>query len=431
MSLAVDGGGTVGGDRVGRQRRGVVGLVRRALLLDVDGRPDGFYALSAVTFLLWTGSSILIPVLPVYAVSLGLTFAQSGLVIGAFYAGRLVFNLVGGGLSDRSSLRFVAAIGCVASAAASIAAGLVETFPGLLVARFAQGAGAGIYLTAALAAVVRGSPPALVGRLSSLYQGIGLLGFTFGPVLGGVLSQYFGPRSPFFGYAVAALLGAGISLTRVPGRDDRSRRVAEGRRPDDEADRVLRGPLVLAMLVAAVSFGLRAGILNTLVPLLAATELAMTDPAVGGMFALAGVANIAVLGRAGRRLDVSRRHAVLLGTTGSGVFILLSGLSPDGRWLTLWCLLAMASTGYASVAPPVLVADSLPRALHGRGVGVLRIVTDLALLIAPYGAGLVADTYGLRVAIMLAGGATLATSVLLRSALIETGPIGEQERPPR
>lgn len=337
---------------------------RRTLLLDQPERPANFFAIASITFLLWTGSSILIPVLPLYTVSLGLNYADTGVVIGAFYAGRLLFNLAGGHLADRQSLRTVAAGGCLVTAAAAIGAGLADTYVTLVAARFIQGAGAGLYLTAALAAVVRTAPLGKVGRYTSLYQGIGLLGFTFGPVIGGVLAQLFGLRAPFFGYAAAAGVGVVLSLMRLPARAiGPIPRVDVERAASATVDKgLVSRPYLLALVVAMTIFWLRAGILNSLVPLLAAGELGMVEGSIGLMFALAGVGNVAVLGRAGRSLDRGRRPALLWSTVGSGVFVIAAGFAFSPLWIVVGCVLATTATGYASVTPTVVAADSVGRA---------------------------------------------------------------------
>lgn len=401
--------------------RAVEQRARRTLLLDEPGRPTDFFAISTVTFLLWTGSSILIPVLPLYTDSLGLNYTETGIVIGAFYAGRLLFNLFGGRLADRRSLRVVAAWGCLVTAVASASAGVIESYLPLVASRFVQGAGAGLYLTAALAAVVRSAPPSLVGRYTSLYQGIGLLGFTFGPVIGGVLAQFAGLRAPFFGYAVAALIGVHIALRRL----DRTVGAA-GASPRPaatlEGPSIRRGPYRMAMLVALTIFWLRAGILNTLVPLLAAGQLGMIAGSIGLMFALSGVGNVAILGRAGRSLDRGRRPAVLWSTVGSGIFVISAGLAWTPSLLIVAVVLATTVTGYASVTPTVVIADSVSSAAQGRAIGMLRVITDLSLLVGPVISGLVADAFGLRAGIMSAGVATLLVAGIAATRLPETRP---------
>lgn len=396
---------------------------RRTLLLDQPERPANFFAIASITFLLWTGSSILIPVLPLYTVSLGLNYADTGVVIGAFYAGRLLFNLAGGHLADRQSLRTVAAGGCLVTAAAATGAGLADTYVTLVAARFIQGAGAGLYLTAALAAVVRTAPLGKVGRYTSLYQGIGLLGFTFGPVIGGVLAQLFGLRAPFFGYAAAAGVGVILSLTRLPARAigpvPRLERAAS-----TTVDKGLMSrPYLLALVVAMTIFWLRAGILNSLVPLLAAGELGMVEGSIGLMFALSGVGNVAVLGRAGRSLDRGRRPALLWSTVGSGVFIIAVGFAFSPLWIVVGCVLATTATGYASVTPTVVAADSVDRASQGKAIGMLRVTTDLALLVGPILSGAVSDAYGLRAGIVSAGVATLLVAGVAAALLPETRPV--------
>lgn len=176
------------------------------------------------------------------------------------------------------------------------------------------------------------------------------------------------------------------------------------------------------MLVALTIFWLRAGILNTLVPLLAAGQLGMIAGSIGLMFALSGVGNVAILGRAGRSLDRGRRPAVLWSTVGSGIFVISAGLAWTPSLLIVAVVLATTVTGYASVTPTVVIADSVSSAAQGRAIGMLRVITDLSLLVGPVISGLVADAFGLRAGIMSAGVATLLVAGIAAARLPETRP---------
>ena len=87
-------------------------------------------------------------------------------------------------------------------------AALAVDFTSLLVWRFLQGVGSGVYLTASLAAMADISPPNRRAMNMALYQSSLQLGASFGPAVGGFAAHYFGFASVFWFYAGVALLAS-------------------------------------------------------------------------------------------------------------------------------------------------------------------------------------------------------------------------------
>ena len=377
--------------------------------------PPRFLPIVGITFCMWLGSSIIAPTLPLYAERMGVGATGVGIAVGAYFLGRLAFNLLGGPMADTFGLRTVAVVGCLVSGAASAVAGLVSTFGPLVGARVLQGAGAGLYATAALSAVVALAPPERMGRLVSTYQGVGLAGFTFGPVVGGAMGAGFGLQAPFFGFAALALAAVVVALVALPA----------GLRPRDVEDGgsespppagtttmrdLLRGNAYVGVLVVTFTFyAMRGAIKNNLGPLFAESELGMSELAIGIMLAIASVANVAVLAHAGGMLDRrGRRPVIIWSLVGTGVSVgALSLVYAD--WLLVVAMIVMASaTGYGAVAPTTVTADVAPPEIRGMAIGVQRVVTDLGHMLGPILAGVAVDGLGFRLGFAVLGAATLA-----------------------
>lgn len=391
--------------------------------------PRYFLPITSITFMLWLGSSILVPVLPLFASSLDLSHTDVGLVIGAFFGGRLALNAAGGYLADRYSPRSVAILGCGISGLASCVAGLATSLNWLLIARFAQGGGAGIYLTVAVTAIISISPPDRIGKYISTYQGLGLVGFSIGPVVGGFVAEFAGLRAPFFVYALVVLVGMLVATLKLPGavlrpeRDDAAARVGLA----EFARAAFVRPFLYAMAVAIVVFAVRSGIRNNLVPIFAESALGMSEATIGAMLSIATVFNVAILGHAGRSLDRGRRPVMLGGMVLTGGATMVVGLLTEPWMLFLSCAALASATGYASVAPTVVTADVLSGPLQGKAVGVLRMATDLGLLVGPVAVGAIADLAGVRATFAISGVGVLMLALLM-IRLPETKPaIGLQE----
>ena len=102
----------------------------------------------------------LVPIMPVYAHRLGLSGFQQGLVLGATGLATLGVSVPAGALSDRFGARRITLAAGLLMAAATFGQALAGSFPALLAARLAFGAGYGVLWTAGCA----GWPQARTGR---------------------------------------------------------------------------------------------------------------------------------------------------------------------------------------------------------------------------------------------------------------------------
>lgn len=415
------------------------GGLREGLANWWNSLPVGFVPVTAVTFNMWLGSSIIAPTLPLYAERMGINATGVGIAVGAYFLGRMGFNLVGGPMANRYGLRTVAVVGCLVSGISSAVAGLVDTYPSLVFARVAQGAGAGIYATAALGAIIALSPPERVGRLVSNYQALGLAGFSLGPVFGGFIGAALGLEAPFFAYAVLAFLAIVLAMGWLPSdlrplevaRERSERRSGEeGRTPRSsktdavtsrterilEALRVLFGmrAFVGALLGTFIVFAMRGGIRNSVVPLFAEAELGMTSFGIGVMIGIASVFNVVLMGHAGRTLDaIGRRPVFIWSIVVTGVSVLAISMVGSATTLTLVIVVLASATGYASIAPTTIVADSVPLDLRSTAIGIQRVMTDIGHMLGPALAGLAVDRLGYRPGFVALGVAALLFILIL------------------
>jgi len=138
---------------------------------------------------------------------------SSLLVLGgllALYDGaEVVLKPVFGTVADRVGARPVLLGGLVAFAAASAVYVLADSPGWLWAARLGQGAAASAFSPAASALVARLNPAAKHGRVFGSYGFYKSVGYTLGPLLGGVLVWAGGLRLLF---AVLAVLGAAVAV---------------------------------------------------------------------------------------------------------------------------------------------------------------------------------------------------------------------------
>ncbi|MBP0458181.1 MFS transporter [Streptomyces montanisoli] len=284
---------------------------------------------------------------------------DSLLVLGgllALYDGaELLLKPVFGTLSDRIGARPVLLGGLIAFAAASVLFALAQD-PGLLwAARLGQGAAASAFSPAASTLVARLNPAAKRGRAFGSYGFFKSVGYTAGPLLGGVLVALGGLTllyTVMTAVAAAVAVWAALAVPAVPPLPkarqtvlDLAKRLGQGS--------FLRPTTALALATASLSVGV--GFLPV-----AGAAAHLGPAATGAAVSLLAACAALVQPRAGAALDQGRI------TTGTGI-----GLG-----------LAVTAVGLAAAVVPGPAGVLIAAVLIGLGTGVVTPLGFSALVAA-------------------------------------------------
>jgi MFS family permease len=365
--------------------------------------PREVRVLSVVAFVVALGFGVVAPAIPLFARDFGVGTTAVGLAVSAFAFFRFVSAFGGGALVERFGERTVLAIGLSVVAVTTGAAGLAGSFPVFLVLRAVGGIGSAMFTVAALALLLRVSPPSHRGRAAATYQGGFILGGIAGPAAGGVLTE-LSPRLPFFLYAVSLLVAGAVALTLL-----RSPAGEPGAGPDAATPDVDTGPVSLgsalrsrayvAALVANLGVGWTLfGVRNSLVPLYVTEELGRSVAWAGAGLLAGSAAQALGLLQSGRLADTwGRRPALVLGAAlGTAAMGLLVLPPATGIFLLSMAAYGLAASLLASV-PAALVGDVSP-ARGGRVVAVFQMSADLGGVAGPLVAGWLTDVASYQVA---------------------------------
>jgi MFS family permease len=353
----------------------------------------------------------LVPVMPVYAHRLGLSGFQQGLVLGATGLATLAVSLPAGTLSDRFGARRITLAAGLLMAAATFGQALAGSFPALLAARLAFGAGYGVLWTAGLCWLAAGAagPRALGGSVAS--AGVGGVA---GPAVSGALTEHLGLAVPLLAAGAGfAVITAGLAALRVPPGPIAPRREAAAA----SLRAALRERGVIGAAAAVVTAGLSTGACALLVP----AQLHLSGASsgqIGLAFAAAGM-----LFAAGSALTTAAgRRAVNLPVTCAAMLALTAGLALGVLSAAPLVLIVMLCA--ATAARSVLWTVSYPLAAEAAGrrgiglgasVGLLNGIWAATAVLGPLGAGLAAQHLGGRAAFGLteaACAAALAVTVV-------------------
>jgi MFS family permease len=361
----------------------------------------------------------LVPVMPVYAHRFGLSGFQQGTVLGATGLATLAVSVPAGTLSDRFGARRLTLAAGLLMAAATFGQALAGSFPALLAARLAFGAGYGMVWTAGLCWLAAGAdgPRALGGSVAS--AGVGGVA---GPAVSGALTEHLGLAVPLLGAGAGfAVITAGLAALRVPPGAIAPR----GRAATASLRTVGRDRGVIGAAAAVVTAGLSTGACALLVP--AQLHLAgASSGQIGLAFAAAGI-----LFAAGSALTTAvGRRAVNLPVTCAAMLALTAALAIGALSTAPLILIAMlcAATATRSVLWTVsypLAAEAAGRRGVGLGamVGLLNGVWAATAVLGPLGAGLAAQHLGGRAAFGL-------TDAACAAALAVTVAAAWRARPP-
>ncbi|WP_035855391.1 MFS transporter [Cryptosporangium arvum] len=271
----------------------------------------------------------------------------------ALYDGaEVVLKPVFGTLADRIGARPVLLGGLVAFALASAVYVVADSHAWLWAARLGQGAAASAFSPSASTLVARLNPAAKHGRAFGSYGFYKSIGYTLGPLLGGVLVWAGGLRLLF---TVLAVLGAAVAVWALlavpvvpPLPKTRQTLVDLGRRLADPGFLLPTG--ALAGATAALSAGV--GFLPV-----SGRVAGLGTIATGAAVSLLAACAAVVQPRAGRALDAGRLTA-------------RAGLSTG---------LAVTAAGLAAATIPGPAGVLIAAALIGAGTGVITPLAFAAL----------------------------------------------------
>ncbi|NIK70947.1 DHA1 family multidrug resistance protein-like MFS transporter [Paenibacillus sp. BK033] len=213
--------------------------------------------------LVFTGIGLVIPIMPKFMETLGITGGIVGLLVAAFSLTQLLFSPLAGRLSDKFGRKRMIVFGMLVFAFSEALFGVAESSVLLFVSRLLGGISAAMIMPAVMAYA------ADITTKEERASGMGFInaaittGFIIGPGIGGYIAE-FGIRAPFYAAGAAGVLAAVINLIILPESKPVQEELAETSVPGKEKRGFVtqlrysyREPYFLALIIVFVmSFGL-------------------------------------------------------------------------------------------------------------------------------------------------------------------------------
>jgi MFS family permease len=358
-------------------------------------------SLSAAVGVVMTGLGIIWPLVPVYAVHLGAGGLQVGIIIASFNLARTLFNPLAGRLSDRWGRKPFIAAGLLLYALVSVLYVMANRVEALMLVRFLHGFTSVLVGPVAMALAADIAPPHRLGRYMGTLNMAVMLGLGVGPMLGGIIRDFFGMAAAFYAMGGLALLTFAGVAAFLPG-SDRSATSVSPKPPATFKNllshRVVQGIFMLRFFVAAGQ-----GSVYTFLPLLA-LGLKLTSTQVGIILGV-NIFLIALLQRVcGDLADrINPVHMIIGGTLISGLAVIgmpfVDGFNP----VLLLNILMGIGNGITMPAGFVITGQLGKELGMGSVMGVTDAGWSLGMIASPILSGIIMDTLGLG-SIFLAGG---------------------------
>ncbi|MFM9276519.1 MFS transporter [Paenibacillus jiagnxiensis] len=365
-----------------------------------------------------TAYSISIPFLPIFmSTDLGVTDRLeiwSGLAFGITFLASALIAPYWGSLSDKYGRKPMLIRSGFSLAVLYLLSYFVTDPYTFLVVRVLQGLLAG-FVPASIALVATNTPEEKTGYALSVMATSGATGSIIGPLIGGVVSHYYGNRNAFLFSAAVVLIAALIGTFGAKEQNFNRSGARSHVRDDLKLAFANRTFVILLGLVALSTFSVM-----ILEPLITVYVLEMgvdrssASLTSGIVFSAVGIATVLMAprwGKIGSRIGYGK--VLLIGLVGSGIGNILQFFVTD--FIGFGVLRFGYGLFYAAVLPAInaLIVQVTEPDFRGRAFSLNQSSSQLAMMAGPIIGGLLGYLLDIQWVFVINGAALLAAALLL------------------
>lgn len=368
-----------------------------------------------ISFVCFLGSYMRIPIVPLFATSLGADTVQVGLINGAFMLMAGALSIPSGLISDRLGRRLPLLAGLFLLAGSSFLLYWSNSPLQMAVIYLLFGVGLSAFSPTLMSYVADVTPPETLGQAYGWYTMALYGGMTLGPAAGGFLGTALGLRPVFLvsGGLIFFMFFVALFLLPAPPSHHRGDGAAHAKMPAFKS--LLKNRPYIACLFATLGGCFCFGMFVTFMPLYIRSQ-GMTTGEVGLVFATQALANAISRLPAGRLYDRVKDRSLLV--SGGLAFFALA-LAAFGLCHSVLSLMAAAavmgiSMGVAFTVICALIADVVPREMRGLAMGCYNTCIYAGMMLCSVGMGMVIRGEGFRAGFFLSGAVGVAMMLLFR-----------------
>lgn len=337
----------------------------------------------AVAFGGYLGSHMRLPVVPLYAQSLGGDAVQVGIINSAFLLMAGLLSLPLGMLSDRLGRKRLASIGALILSATSFLLYFSKSPMQMVWIYLFFGIGLAAFGPTMMSLVADISPATHLGRSYGWYTTALYTSMSLGPALGGLLAEEFGFLQVFLISGIIVFITFWLVVfflprTRhlLPSADKKNQESTSGKELFQNL------PLMGCWLVTLGGcFGL--GMFITFLPL-HAQEQGLSVGQIGLVFAVQGLCNALSRIPFGYLSDkvAKRGNLVIIGLIGFAAAMSGFAISESGVHFALFAALLGVSMGLAFTSVGALIAEVVPQQARGLAMGGYNTCIYMGMMIS-------------------------------------------------
>jgi MFS family permease len=366
-----------------------------------------------------TGVGVVVPLLPIYAHDLGASGFYIGLIFGSFSLSRTFFLPWFGRLSDLKGRKPFIAPGFLAYALISVAFIYSHAVGTLIVIRFFHGIASAMLMPVIQAYIGDITPSGREGITMGMFNMSLFLGLSFGPLIGGTITDHFNLKAAFICMGLLALVAFFLSLFLLP--PTTSERGARKTKRSFSWKTLLYDFQVVNLCIFRLAYVVCVGIIWGFIPLYADQKFSASGSVIGilimlGVF-ISGLIHIPMGYLADR---INKKLMVVAG----GLIVSYAILSFE--WAGQITDLVRATVFFGlggGISMPALMAMAVLKGSTTNAMGsimaLMTVAHSLGMLIGALLAGLMMDFFQLQWAFPLGAGVMLTCTVLF---LVGTHP---------
>ena len=369
-----------------------------------------FLLICLIGFAAFFSAYLRLPVMPLFAATLGAGPAEVGTINGAFMLTAGLLSIPAGLLADRIGRKLPIVAGMVATAASSLLVTQCHQAGEMAAVYILFGAGLAAFAPGMLSLVADVVPSDRLGQAYGWYTTAVYIAMTLGPASGGYLAKALGLRQVF---AVSGSLLFAVALLAMlvlpkgpPRRKTELHAVVAG------SFELLHNRRLIACLLATAGSCIGFGVFLTFLPLYASSH--GYDPAqVGLVFAAQAVTNVVgrvPIGNIADRFD--RRRIVAAGLI--CLAAALAALGQAAQLAQLLCCAVVMGVGMALTFTTIgaMIADQTPALHRGLAMGMYNSCIYLGMMAGSTVMGIALKRIGYPLGFAAAGGVNLLALVL-------------------
>ena len=371
-----------------------------------------------------TAQGLLIPVFPVYAKAVGVSYGLVGLILSAAGIGMLAGDVPAGMLLRKMGTKRTMLLGYGCAGLFTLALSWAASVPEAIVYQLISGFGTALYTVARHGYVAETIVVSNRGRAIALYGGIFRAGRFVGPAIGGAIAAAYGLRLPFVVVGVATMVAlACVAVFLHP--DDHGRQAGQqGSSP--QAPHLLSALKSNYRILTVAGAGhlfaqmIRAG-RQAIIPLYAADVVGLDVQAIGLILSISSAVDMSLFYPTGLIMDrLGRKFAIVPSFFIQAVGMLLVPLAGSFASLLAVSIFISMGNGISSGTMMTLGADLAPKKAKGEFLGLWRLIGDAGRSGGPAIVGAVAGLVALQTAAPVMSSAGFIAALIFLFLVPET-----------